>query len=224
MGETALLSWPRETPPPRASTTNNLSTIFQEILKASKAQELPSATQLQASADFYYNYLYHALPIFDKSDCPPSPSILAKQTTYFLGCLVRFPDEATSLALQSAYEKIRAILYTRLEGDKLVILSALLALSCWSPNPPDIVSLDTSWHWVGSAVRLAIQMGLHREATYQTGSDTDLRKRLWWAIFVSYPSSDLRIVTDIIRMRRSCMAQVTVERSLVVQMISMQVL
>lgn len=184
MGDGSLLAWPQDTGSKYDQTTTRLPTEFGGILAATKANELPPSTQLQASIDFFYKYLYCSLPIFERTELH-KPGGLVGQTVHFLGCLLRSPDRTTNVVLQSMYQKLRVLLFVGLESEKLAVLSVLVALSCWSPNPPDVVTLDASWHWIGSAVRHALQIGMHRESTYQHRDEAQRLRRLWWTVFVS---------------------------------------
>lgn len=183
MGDGSLLAWPQDTGSTYGQTETCLPMEFGGILTTTKADELPPSTQLQASIDFFFKYLYCSLPIIERSELQ-NPGVLTGQTVHFLGSLLRSPDKTTTLVLQSLYQKLRVLLFVRVVSDKLAVLSVLVALSCWSPNSPDIVTLDASWHWIGSAVRHALQIGMHRESTYQCDDEAHRLRRLWWTVFV----------------------------------------
>lgn len=182
MGDGSLLAWPQDTGSTYGQTETCLPMEFGGILTTTKADELPPSTQLQASIDFFFKYLYCSLPIIERSELQ-NPGVLTGQTVHFLGSLLRSPDKTTTLVLQSLYQKLRVLLFVRVVSDKLAVLSVLVALSCWSPNSPDIVTLDASWHWIGSAVRHALQIGMHRESTYQCDDEAHRLRRLWWTVF-----------------------------------------
>ncbi|KAL3485046.1 hypothetical protein BJX62DRAFT_217726 [Aspergillus germanicus] len=64
------------------------------------------------------------------------------------------------------YDKVKTLIYLNHEADNLAVLKAFSLLTCYSPLSTDQVTLDGPWHWLGMGVRLAIQMGLHKSATY----------------------------------------------------------
>ncbi|KAH9221304.1 hypothetical protein DL95DRAFT_455617 [Leptodontidium sp. 2 PMI_412] len=47
------------------------------------------------------------------------------------------------------------------------------------------VNLDGPWHWTGVAIRLAFQLGLHKEASYVNKTDAGCKRRLWWQLYAS---------------------------------------
>lgn len=67
----------------------------------------------------------------------------------------------------------------------LVVLKTLCLLTLWSPAPSHVVCLDGPWHATGSAIRLAVQMGLHKRSTYDGKPDQSCRRRIWWLLYVS---------------------------------------
>jgi hypothetical protein len=64
-------------------------------------------------------------------------------------------------------------------------LSAICLMISWSTNNTGSLSLDCPWHWTGSGLRLATQMGLHRESTYINRPEAGRMRRLWWILIVS---------------------------------------
>jgi hypothetical protein len=45
--------------------------------------------------------------------------------------------------------------------------------------------LDSSYQWLGMAIRLAYQMGLHRESTYSKLENPGSARRIMWSLYVS---------------------------------------
>lgn len=184
MGDGSLLSWPQVSHNSQRETVHVLSAHVGAILQATGADQMPAAPLFQSSIDFYFQHLYTTLPIIERKDLDSS-SILIRQATHFAGCLVRRAEGSTSTTLHEAYDKIRTLLFLGVESNSLFVLKTLCLMSCWSPNAPDMVTLDSAWHWSGSAMRLAVQMGLHRESTHQRASVGQGSRRLWWCAFVS---------------------------------------
>lgn len=152
-----------------------------------KCHETPSDLLLRVSTDLYFSHLYSSLPIFDRSDLSTSqPSLLLRHLLHFSGSLVKRPEQRQySSLLREIYAKMKAILFFDMEPDKFTVLKTLCVLGCWSPNSPDVVTLDSSWHWTGAAMRLALQMGLHRESTYANISKPASCRKLWWCLLVT---------------------------------------
>lgn len=48
----------------------------------------------------------------------------------------------------------------------------------------EVNSKSASWVWIGSAVRVAQEVGLHIAAPRQSGIDAETRKRLWWCLYL----------------------------------------
>ncbi|KAJ5161969.1 hypothetical protein N7492_007361 [Penicillium capsulatum] len=48
----------------------------------------------------------------------------------------------------------------------------------------EVNSKSASWVWIGSAVRVAQEIGLHIAAPQPSSVDTEMRKRLWWCLYL----------------------------------------
>ena len=87
------------------------------------------------------------------------------------------------------YERAKELFYANREKNPMHAISGIMLFYWWGASPPDVVSMDTVWWWTGVAIRQAQQMGMHREpAPGQEGEDTSLRRRIWWTLFVGFPS------------------------------------
>lgn len=42
---------------------------------------------------------------------------------------------------------------------------------------------SAGWTWLGCAIRIAQDIGLHREAGIRPAADEEMRKRIWWSLF-----------------------------------------
>ncbi|PWY95938.1 hypothetical protein BO94DRAFT_141598 [Aspergillus sclerotioniger CBS 115572] len=70
------------------------------------------------------------------------------------------------------------------ERGNITLLQALLLLNVYNEkcgNPKE------SWHFLGLAVRMAIDLGLHNERTYanfnQSLLDQEIQRRVWWTVY-----------------------------------------
>lgn len=159
-----------------------------EILRATDAVLLPSPSKVQVFADTYFQHLYHMAPVIDKADlAAEEASILLQQVICMIGSQLRYPrDHQSPTPLsESCYLKIKTLIYTKHEHDNLVLLKTLCILCFWIVTPPMVVSLDSSYHWLGVAVRLAYQMGLHRESRHSKFCNPGVVRRIMWFLFVS---------------------------------------
>jgi hypothetical protein len=161
--------------------------VHNEILRVTNAKSLPPPSKIQVFADTYFQHLYHIAPVIDRADLVvEEPSILLLQAICLIGSQLRYPrDQSPTLLSESCYLKIKTLIYTKYEHDNFAILKTLCILCFWIVTPPVVVSLDSSYHWLGVAVRLAYQMGLHRESTYSTLSNPGAARRIMWFLFVS---------------------------------------
>ena len=42
---------------------------------------------------------------------------------------------------------------------------------------------SAGWTWLGCAIRIAQDIGLHREAETQSAAEEEMRRRLWWSLY-----------------------------------------
>ena len=164
--------------------------INDEILRATNATSLPPPSKVQVFADTYFKHLYHIMPVIDRADLVvEEPSILLLQAICLIGSQLRYPrDESPTLLSESYYLKIKTLIYTKHEQDDFAILKTLCILCFWIVTPPVVVSLDSSYHWLGIAVRLACQMGLHQKSSYSELCNPGTARRILWFLFVSAKS------------------------------------
>ncbi|KAJ5224486.1 uncharacterized protein N7469_007989 [Penicillium citrinum] len=158
-----------------------------EMIRAASATTLPTQGQVTAFADSYFEHLYHRAPIIDKTDLSKeNPSILVSQAICLVGSLLRHTGPGSPLGeAERYYCKVKTLLFANHEPDQRNVLKALCLLSFRNLTPPKVVSLDNSWQWLGMAIRLAYQMGLHRESTYEQLPDPGNARRIMWSLFVS---------------------------------------
>jgi Fungal specific transcription factor domain len=163
--------------------------ITEGILHLSKANSTPPNSMAKALIDIYFQELYWIVPVVSRQELSaPDPSLLLLQSVYFAGGLMRrskiWPQSSSP---EEIYKKIKTLLFLDYEKDKALVLKALCLLSIWSPNGPQVVTLDCPWHWTGMALRLALQLGMHREVTHSNReSETSSSRKLWWFLFVSF--------------------------------------
>lgn len=188
IGDQSLMAYPSDSEPSYSPQPEGLSVDTAEmILQITRAASVPPRPLAKALVDFYYEELFHILPVVERHEIDtPEPSLLLLQSLYFAGSLMRRSmGPSTSFSPEENYGKLKTLLFLNHEKDKMVILKALCMLGCWSSSPPRTVSLDCPWHWTGMAIRLALQIGLHRESTYVNQLEGVHSRRIWWSLFVS---------------------------------------
>ncbi|KAK5044684.1 hypothetical protein LTR84_010576 [Exophiala bonariae] len=80
----------------------------------------------------------------------------------------------------------RHAFYTNKESNPLVTICAIMLFHYWDMTAMNTVNnTDTGWWWLGNAIRLAQEEGLHREGKSSDLSRPlqSLRKRIWWTLF-----------------------------------------
>lgn len=162
--------------------------ITEKILEVTGAGRPPSNVVLQAMLDLYFSHAYHRIPVIDRADLSSSDSpILLRQAICLVASLLRIPPEGstTQILAYPYYRNTKVLLDLNLEPNNATKLKAMCLLTSWSMTAPSVVSMDTPWHWNGVALHLAVQMGLHRGATYDGRVDAGITRRIWWSIFVS---------------------------------------
>ncbi|KAF4634560.1 hypothetical protein G7Y89_g3541 [Cudoniella acicularis] len=187
IGDLSLLSCPSD---PELAVVSRVKPLPEDItdgiLRLSKANSTPPSLLAKALIDIYFQELHWIVPVVSRQELSGlNPSLLLLQSVYFAGGLMRrskiWPQSSSP---EEIYKKIKTLLFLDHEKDKALVLKALCLLSIWSPNGPQVITLDCPWHWTGMALRLALQLGMHREVTYSNrSSETSFSRQLWWFLF-----------------------------------------
>lgn len=177
--------------PPTEMSGSITTDVKVKILRATDAHKLPKPALRQALFDAFFANLSYTFPIIDRAEVEsPRASVLLQQAVCMAGSLMRHPNLPDSFPRTRAlYEKVKVLICVNFEPNMMVVLKVLCLLTLWSPIPSHIVSLDGPWHATGSALRLAVQMGMHKNSTYASKADRACRRRLWWLLNVSGNSS-----------------------------------
>lgn len=166
--------------------------IREAILNVTQAAVLPRPAMLQALTDAFFEHIFPFYSVVDRSDVfGPNPSILLQQAICLAASLIRHDQTSLDLAY-AQYEKVKTLIHLNYELDHLVLLKTLCIVSCWSPYPTDCVTIDGPWHWSGMAIRLAIQMGLHKQSTYTNQPNSSCFRRIFWHLIVIPPPKTSR--------------------------------
>lgn len=147
----------------------------------------------EAFEETYQEYLYTFCPVLDKlddrNDDPFRRSTLLQQALAVVGTQLRPPivphDDAALY-----YRRAKTLFYLDHEPHPLLRIISIILLQSFSAGPPGLVSLDGQYFWMGIAIRLAHEIGLHREPTKHhvliAGESFGLRRRIFWTLYVSF--------------------------------------
>lgn len=115
-------------------------------------------------------------------------SLLLQQALALCGTRVN-PPLIDSKDPAAHYQHVKQMFYSNSEKDPLVRLMSIMLLFWWSIGAPNLPNMDNAYWWTGIAIRMAQEMGLHREPQAHEigslGSTLGLRRRIWWTLFVS---------------------------------------
>lgn len=188
---------------PSNSITPSLSHLRSDILEPEKASILPKPSLMRAWADAYMTYGFYYCPVAEPKDLSgPDRSILLRHGICLVGNMMRHDPSGPKLA-EAFYEKIKLLISINHEHDMVRTLQTLCLLTCWHGKASDPVTLDGPWHWTGVALRLTIQLGLHREATYARRPDAASLRRIFWYLQVRYSSETYKSITSCILTQNS---------------------
>lgn len=171
---------------PSATALSRITPQAKSLLQYAEATVLPKPPLLAALTESYFNNVFHRYPVTDRTELEdPACSTLLKQAVCMAGSLMRHSSRSDGLEFShSLYEKTKLMLLLNHDSKPVAILAALCLMICWSPNPTDSLSLDCPWQWTGTSIRLALQMGLHKETTYLKHPEPGRLRRMWWILMV----------------------------------------
>ncbi|KAK5202731.1 hypothetical protein LTR96_011278 [Exophiala xenobiotica] len=157
------------------------------ILQVSEADVLPVQPLRGALIDSFFRCLADGFPMIERYEVDsPRASVLLQQAVCFAGSLMRPSSPQWSLVdTKTLYDKVMLLISLHYERNAITILKAMCLLTLWSPKSPNRVSLVGPWHVTGSALRLAIQMGMHCKSTLLSKPDTSCRLKIIWMLHAS---------------------------------------
>jgi hypothetical protein len=139
----------------------------------------------------YFEYAHVWCPVLDWATLQSFPQIL--ESPLFLDalalCATRLqPPLIGRTDPEVHYTRAKSLLYGNCERNPMIQVIAIMLFYWWSPGRPNVASLDTGRWWVGTAIRLSEEIGLHHDKgpveTY-IGETVGLKRRIWWTLFVS---------------------------------------
>ncbi|OQU93810.1 Fungal specific transcription factor domain-containing protein [Cladophialophora immunda] len=145
----------------------------------------------QSYAETFVEYCYPWCPVVYRDDLlddrsPFARSLLLQQAIGLLGTTIN-PPRLSHQARRVHYERFKVLFHSNMERNPLVRIVAIILIYWWSAGPPSVVSMDSQYWWTSIAIRLAQEIGLHREATpgqtLRLGETATLRRCIWWTLF-----------------------------------------
>ncbi|OAP63778.1 hypothetical protein AYL99_03005 [Fonsecaea erecta] len=145
----------------------------------------------QSYAETFVEYCYPWCPVLYREDLldvhlPFARSQLLQQAMGLLGTTIN-PPRLSHPARRAHYEKFKSLFHGSTERNPLVRIVSIILIYWWSAGPPSVVSMDSQYWWTSIAIRLAQEIGLHREVTpgqtLRPGETKILRRCIWWTLF-----------------------------------------
>ncbi|CAM1505627.1 Fc.00g112640.m01.CDS01 [Cosmosporella sp. VM-42] len=159
----------------------------------SEALELPERYLADELVRVYFVHVNRGFPIVDEEDFmikysgdnPRNPVPLPLLHAIFLvGAHVLSPGREDVKALKpKLFHRVKMLFDSRFEQDRAMYVQVALLMTWHSDGLEDIVA--NSWHWVGVAVRVALGLGMHRDASQSSMAPVHKRLwvRLWWVLY-----------------------------------------
>ncbi|CAO3663594.1 unnamed protein product [Rhizopus stolonifer] len=139
------------------------------------------------------------LPIVDRDDYldafegrkSPPPAILLTCAICTYACFLVKPDdpmfEKASVTHEDIYRILADLALTLYRRNYLVpCISTIQALVLYTNHPPLVNNTNVNWLFAGIAVKMAQDLGLHRQVQASEADVFDFkRKRLWYSVYVT---------------------------------------
>lgn len=162
----------------------NIPDADMQYLRNIGAFDLPARPICSSLIEGYFERCAPWMPIVDKIELDgPKASMLLLQAIFVAGSRTSTAPQVQA-AGRDFYRRAKALFNMEIEKAPLNVIRAICIVQWWNPSGPEHVSMNASSFWLHMGVALAHQIGLHREPNAKQ-SDTSLRRRLWWVLFVS---------------------------------------
>lgn len=159
---------------------------------------LPSPSISDAFVTAFFDRVFPTMPIMDRSvflknlhgagQSGTKPSLLLVQSVLLSGStaydhpgIQLLPDEVSA----RLYARAKALIDTKFEQDRLILVQAHLLISSFTADSCDD-TIHNMWLSLGTAVRIAQGIGMHRDLGQAKASASMRRrwKRIWWTLFI----------------------------------------
>jgi hypothetical protein len=196
---TSILHKSPSIPPNYLRITAISNSRNQEILTIIDPKSSPPAILLNAYIDAYFQHIFHQFPVVDHADLfSGRPSLALQQAICMVGTMLRHPKGPDILAEnEKYYYNAKTLIHTNHEEDPITVLKVLCLLSTRNLAGPVLLTIDCAWHWLGIAIRLLQQMGLHRESMCVACANPGIARKIAWCLFVRIPRTKLALTNSI---------------------------
>ncbi|KAJ5212829.1 uncharacterized protein N7498_004475 [Penicillium cinerascens] len=139
--------------------------------------------------EIYFEYANVWCPVLDWAILDSHPQILGSPFFHnaLALCAIRLrPPLIGPTYPEEHYLRAKSLFYGNCESNPLIQIISIMLFYWWSPGRPNVASLDTGRWWVGTAIRLAEEIGLHHDkgpAESYIGETSGLKRRIWWTLF-----------------------------------------
>jgi hypothetical protein len=156
---------------------------------------LPDQRIAAGFVNAFFDRVYPTMPVVDQANLRRSvddpnnpPPLLLLQAVILSGSTVwEHPDLATSAEEVSKrlFARAKALVDHRFEQDRLTLVVAHLLFSTYTCDSCDD-TIQNMWLSLGSAVRIAQGLGMHRDLGKATADVKHRRqwKKVWWTLFL----------------------------------------
>lgn len=180
-----------------ATKLNVLDADEVEALKTRGAFLLPPRDVCDDLVETYFSKIAPQIPVVNKThfmaqyhNATDPPPLLLLQVIFLAAsrvsknpALVDKQTGTTNNASMTFWKRAKALYDADYEDDKVVVIQALLLLSWWWEGPEDVTR--NVWYWIGTAIRVAQGIGMHRSVAKSKMSLLQKRtwRRIWWTCF-----------------------------------------
>ncbi|KAL6806410.1 hypothetical protein GGI42DRAFT_367217 [Trichoderma sp. SZMC 28013] len=137
----------------------------------------------------YFEHIHGIFPIIDREEfftqyeAPTSaPPLLLFHAICLAGSHATSMLDNTQELKGAFFRRAKALFDGRYEEDRMHMVQAALLLTWFSDGGDDVCA--NSWHWIGSAARIALGLGMHRDVGPSKMLERDKRtwRKIWWCL------------------------------------------
>ncbi|KAL4866589.1 hypothetical protein BDV12DRAFT_199066 [Aspergillus spectabilis] len=142
---------------------------------------------LDSYVETYFEYASVWCPVFDRGvilERALLASVFIQNAFAFCGTRLR-PPLIAHAEPELHYQRAKSLLYGNCESNPLLQIIGVMLFWWGSPGYPNVAGLDTGRWWLGVAIRLAEEIGLHQTSVKvetHFAETPGLRKRIWWTL------------------------------------------
>ncbi|KAJ4369670.1 hypothetical protein N0V83_005432 [Neocucurbitaria cava] len=150
--------------------------------------ELPEKVVVDQLLEAYFEKINPGFPVIDKDrflkqyqarNPSDPPSLLLLHAMLMVGAHVLEGRDGLEATF---FRRAKILIDSRFERNRDVVVQAALLLTWHSDGPEDVAA--NAWHWIGVATRLALGLGMHRDAEPSTLVEYNKKmwRRVWWLL------------------------------------------